>query len=94
MLSSQRTRRLWLLSATSYAFAFALLSACGSHKSTSDKPEPVPECVEYERLLTTCYHRNVPFANQPILIPKTDSERDRVKALCSENIQRLMTACR
>jgi len=62
--------------------------------SPQGRAETVEECVSYERALGKCFHRNVSFAAQASLLPKNDSDRDRIRALCSENLRRLSTACR
>jgi len=72
-------------------FACALLFACSGRKGV---PEPVPECQEYEKLLSTCLHRDVAFASQKNLLPATDADRAIVKATCADGLTRLKRACR
>ncbi len=82
---------------------FLCLAACGG--KTGDKPgvgvgavavpvETVPECVQYQTAFDACFHRDSGFATQPAMIPTTPADRDRIGAICSENLARLKTACR
>lgn len=57
-------------------------------------PEPVAECVQYEAKLNACFHRDASVASQPTLLARTDSDRERIGAMCSDNLKRLETACR
>ena len=66
---------------------------CSSRHGEASAPEPVEECLQYEATLNACHHRNLSIANQPTLLRKSDEERDRIKQLCSENLQRIRTAC-
>ena len=73
--------------------ALLCVSACsGSRKA--DPPEPVAECLQYEHMLSSCFHRDASFASQENLLAKTEADRERIKAFCVDNIQRLKTACR
>jgi hypothetical protein len=73
--------------------ALAASSGCGGHKS-SEPPEPVAECVQYEQAVARCFHREVPFANKPAVLPKSEAERAQIKVLCTQNLHRLLVACR
>lgn len=68
-----------------------LLSGCGSKH---DRPDPVPECVQYQAALDACFHRDSGFATQPAMIPTTRADRAHLQQVCSENLQRIRTACR
>jgi hypothetical protein len=75
--------------------AAVLLPAIGcSGKSDRVPSEPVPECVEYEKTVASCFHRPLAIANQPSLIPKTRGEREQIRALCTQNLNRIQSACR
>ena len=78
--------------------ALLALAACGGRTPSGDSgaapPQPVAECVQYEGALKTCFHRDSAFASQPGLLPQTDADRDRIRAMCAENLRRLTTACR
>lgn len=73
--------------------ALALTVACGGKKS-APTPEPVAECVQYETKLNVCLHRDARIASQDTLLPKSDEERARIRALCSESLKRIEVACR
>lgn len=62
--------------------------------SSQVAPEPVAECVAYESALSGCHHHQMTIANQPSLIPHTVVEREHIRAVCNENMQRLRVACR
>jgi hypothetical protein len=73
--------------------ALGLSLGCGG-KGIAPGPEPVEECRQYETALNACFHRDVSVANQASLLPKSDADRRRIKALCSENLKRIQIACR
>ena len=56
--------------------------------------EPVAECQAYEQRMASCFHREVAFASQPSLIPKTREDLKRIQALCNSNLERLEVTCR
>jgi hypothetical protein len=62
--------------------------------SEPEKDEAIAECVQYETALKTCFHRDTGFASQEALIPKSESDRERLRILCTENLHRLGTGCR
>jgi hypothetical protein len=73
------------------ALAVGLAVGC----THGDRPEPVEECQQYEALRTSCLHRDAGwFAEQPALIPKDKADRERIRNVCSENLDRLRRACR
>jgi hypothetical protein len=37
--------------------------------------EPVPECIQYEQAVASCYRRKLPIATHPSLIPHTREVR-------------------
>jgi hypothetical protein len=76
------------------ALMFLVACDCGSRKASSDAPEPIPECEEYGRALTACLHRDIGFATQAAALPKSDSERARIRTVCKENLRHLPTGCR
>jgi hypothetical protein len=69
----------------------ASIVACGGGASPSG---PVQECKDYERKLSACVHRDLPFATQASLLPKSREDRERIRELCLGNLQRLNAACR
>jgi hypothetical protein len=76
---------------TGLALAVGLAIGC----TQGDRPEPVEECQQYEALRTSCLHRDAGgFAEQPALIPKDKADRERIRQVCSENLERLKRACR
>jgi hypothetical protein len=90
MKSARVVRRFW---ATLLLIIFP--SGCGARGTTdSGAPEPVPECLQYESALGTCFHRDVGFALQPGLLAQTDADRRRIGAMCTQNLKRLRAACR
>jgi hypothetical protein len=89
--TSARSLTAGLLSMTTVVVAAIGLTGCGGSKVDS---EPVPECVQYETELASCFHRQTGAASQPSLIPKSKEDRDRIRQTCSENLARLRTACR
>jgi hypothetical protein len=71
-----------------------LVAACGgSGSGASDKPEPIPECVTYQRAVAQCTGRVAAIATQPAALAQSKEERTRLKALCLINTQRLKDAC-
>jgi hypothetical protein len=83
------------------AAAVAALVACGGRKASeeraansSDVPQVVSECLRYEEKIRVCMHRDTGFANRPMLLARTDADRARIGAMCSENLRRLEAACR
>lgn len=84
--------------AMSSVFLFvAALGTSGCRMGRADDaapPKPVAECLQYEAKLNACFHRDASIASQPMLLAKTDADRDRIAAKCSENLKRLETACR
>jgi hypothetical protein len=77
-----------------------LLSAIGCSRSADSTVAesvplgPIAECVQYEHLLASCFHRDAAFASQPGLIPKSRAAADHIRDLCRENLARLGPACR
>jgi hypothetical protein len=69
------------------------VASCKNENPDAVPPEPVEECKQYEALIASCFHRETAFASHESLIPKTKSDRERIRQLCSENLQRLTTAC-
>jgi hypothetical protein len=79
-------------------FVAALACACHSGASSASgdgaNPAPVEECKTYEAAVNACFHRNLSIAHQTSLLPKSEDDRRRIAALCTENLQRIRTACR
>jgi hypothetical protein len=71
-------------------------AACGGHKASGSAPnaEPVAECLQYQSLMQRCLHRDVPMTQNMMQLVKTDADRERFRAVCSENLERLSAACR
>jgi hypothetical protein len=73
--------------------AMLALACCGGHHDPPH-PEPVEECRLYEAAVKNCFHRDISIASQASLLPATDADRERVRAMCSNNLQRIQKACR
>jgi hypothetical protein len=92
--------RLTALRVTGFAILFVGLVpafvACGGHKASGEAPsaEPMAECDQYQALMRRCLHRDVPMAQNVMQLAKTDADRERFRAVCSENLARLAAACR
>lgn len=71
----------------------ACATACGSNAQKTGEDNRVAECVQYQSAFDACFHRDSGFASQPAMIPKTGADRSRLRQICSENLQRLKTAC-
>lgn len=74
------------------------VAACSGRSSSpvpADKrPEPVAECVAYERELARCTGVEAGVASQPAAIAKDEADRARLASLCSSNLERLRRSCR
>ena len=70
-----------------------MVCAC-SARHNADGEAPIAACVSYESALKSCFHRDVAFANQQVLIPNNDADRERIAQLCSENLARIRETCR
>ncbi len=68
------------------------LSSCRAR--TTDDPEPVAECQEYERVFARCMHVDAGISTQPEALAKTDEDRERIRKICSSNLARLRESCR
>ena len=79
----------WRLFGTSI---LCLLAACGGHKTSSDEPEPIPECLQYQEALSVCTGQNLPISHETQVMP--ESERAQARKLCAVNLRRIKTACR
>jgi hypothetical protein len=69
------------------------MTGCGG-KHDPPQPEPVEECLQYEAAVRSCFHRDAAIASQAALLPATAADRQRIRAVCSENLQRIQKACR
>jgi hypothetical protein len=73
------------------AIVLASLVVCAC--SSSSKGKPIAECVEYQGALEKCFQRPAGLAQQEALVPKTDADRERLRDVCKQNLERLRTAC-
>src|SRR5215472_7313412 len=60
----------------------------------SARIEPVEECKQYQALVASCLHRDIAFAEQEQLLPKTEADRAQIRQICTDNLGRLKRACR
>lgn len=72
------------------------VAACGSRSSSGATSglDPIPECEEYERTFARCNGLDAGIMNQSAATPKTPGDRDRLRSLCTINLERLKQACR
>jgi hypothetical protein len=73
--------------------ACALALGCGGPSETSAS-KPIEACERYEAAFKACFHREVAFMSQAALRPKTEAARERMAALCSDNLGRIQQSCR
>lgn len=73
----------------------ALLTACSSsHAGPGNGGDlRVPECEAYAQRVASCFHRD-DLAGVIATRAHSEEERDRIRAVCSLNLQRLTAACR
>jgi hypothetical protein len=88
MLTERRKNVIWAAA----LLGMAIWAGCKGRDGADG--EPVPECQEYESLLSSCMHRDTGFTKQPQIIPKNEQERSQIGQLCRENLGRLKIACR
>jgi hypothetical protein len=81
------------LGATALVAGFLSFS-CSSGKGDAVPAGPVAECVAYQNLIGSCFHRALAIADDPSLIPKTRADRDRIQRVCADNLTRLRRECR
>lgn len=67
--------------------------ACGG-RSPKDAPEPIRECVEYEKAVSACTGRETSVETQAAAAPPAAADRERLKKLCITNLRRIRDACR
>jgi hypothetical protein len=65
-----------------------------SSSKATDPSQPIEACERYAAAVKTCLHRDVGFMSQAALRPKTEAERERISALCSDNLERIQQTCR
>ncbi len=75
--------------APSSVFSYPL--RLGSSKAEVNK-SPL-ECQQYESALDACFHRASGFTSQPSLIPSSDADRERIRQICLDNLQRIQASC-
>jgi hypothetical protein len=76
------------------AFAGTLWAlGCGG-KHDPPGPQPVEDCVAYETAVARCFHQATAIATQPALIASNEADRERISAVCRENLARIERACR
>jgi hypothetical protein len=87
--------RLWFVGVASATTVSLLLFAMPSCRvRTTDDPEPVAECQEYERAFARCTGVDAGISTQPEALAKTEEERQRIRQICSSNLVRLRQTCR
>lgn len=79
---------------TSSALFVVILTVSSCRGRTTDDPEPVAECQEYEHLFARCMHVDAAISTQPEALAKTDEDRERIRKICSTNLVRLRESCR
>ena len=70
----------------------SLLVGCGSKNTTSDGPEPIPECQQYQKALAACTGQELPISHETQIMP--EDQRAQARALCATNLRRIKIACR
>jgi hypothetical protein len=76
------------------ALGALLAAACSGRGHPQDAPEPIPECQTYQQLAMSCFGREASADMPAITSPASPEERERLRALCVTNTQRLEAACR
>jgi hypothetical protein len=76
-----------------FLVAATLAVGCGGRKSSSDTPEPIPECQEYDRAFAACMLRDAGVSEQATALATSTAERSRLKELCVTNLKRIRQAC-
>jgi hypothetical protein len=70
-----------------------LLGCSGHHDKHDDADLAVPECDTYAQRAAACFHRD-DLKGAIGTRAHDEAERDRMRARCSQNLQRLAAACR
>ena len=68
-------------------------AGCSRLADGQQLPQVVPDCVEYERALSRCFHRDVEIAKQTSLLARSDADRERIAHICNESLRQIRTAC-
>ena len=76
------------------AVALAPTVACSGKAGGTLLPEPVPECLEYEKAVAACFHRDLEMARTPEMMPTTRADQAAIRGMCRDNLQRIKLACR
>jgi hypothetical protein len=75
------------------AILLAIVAGCGGRHGPP-RPEVVEECEQYETAVKSCFHRDIAIASRDVLLPATPAERERIRGMCRENLERIQRACR
>jgi hypothetical protein len=69
--------------------------SCGGHQAgnSSNEPEPIAECQDYEAVLVKCTGSGTGIAKQTVARAKTDEDRTYIRHVCAINAERMRTAC-
>jgi hypothetical protein len=70
------------------------IGALSCRARTTDDPEPVAECQEYERLFARCTGIDAAISTQPEALARSDEDRQRIRKICWSNLSRLKESCR
>jgi hypothetical protein len=79
--------------------AAAVVVGCGGHRDNQSQQEDkqadlaVPECDAYAARARACFHR-ADLDDVMATRAHDEAERDRMRASCTLNLQRLSAACR
>ena len=76
------------------ALVLALSLAACSRESEALAAGPVQECLDYERAVASCFHRDVSIASQESLVPKTRADQEEIRQLCNQSLKQIRHACR
>jgi|HubBroStandDraft_1064217.scaffolds.fasta_scaffold446313_2 hypothetical protein len=66
----------------------------GCHPHRQDADQTVAECREYEEEWARCTGNHAAIATEPEALAQTELDRERLKKVCSSNLERLKQACR
>jgi hypothetical protein len=77
---------------------YVLLSACSSRSGAATdgpvEPQPIAECVAYEKALSRCTGRDASVAGPALKGVTSEADRAYLRDLCALNLQRLNSSCR
>jgi len=96
-MTASRPRSLFqLIRSAGVVVPLALFTACssGSHAGSGNGGDlRVPECEAYAQRAASCFQRD-DLVGVIATRAHSEEERDRMRAACSMNLQRLTAACR